>query len=80
MFLLLLTEMSPVRSFHNMESLDNEGKRLVSAMWQSRIILPDLSLTTADGLGQQWPPLFCWRPLPLSHLTHIMAMATTDYM
>ena len=36
----VITKMSFVCGFHDMELLDNEGKRLVSMMWQCEIIPP----------------------------------------
>ena len=35
----VVTKINFVCDFHNMEPLDNEGKRLVSVMWQCEIIL-----------------------------------------
>ena len=37
----VITKMSVVCGFHNMEQLDNKGKRLVSMMWQCEIVPPD---------------------------------------
>ena len=32
-----------VCGFHDMEPLDNEGKRLVSMLWQCEMVKPDLT-------------------------------------
>ena len=37
----VITKMSFVCRFHDMELLDNKGKRLVSMMWQCEIVPPD---------------------------------------
>ena len=38
--LSVVTKMNFVCGFHNMKPLDNEAKRLVSAMWRCQIIQP----------------------------------------
>ena len=37
----VITKMSFVCRFHDMELLDNKGKRLVSVMWRCEIVPPD---------------------------------------
>ena len=39
----VITKMSFVCRFHDMELLDNKNKRLVSMMWQCKIVPPDES-------------------------------------
>ena len=39
--LYVITKMSFVCGFHDMELLDNKGKRLVSVMWQCKRVPPD---------------------------------------
>ena len=37
----VITKMSFICGFYDMELLDNKGKRLVSVMWRCEIVLPD---------------------------------------